>query len=178
VEYGQGFILSGARSFDFVPGAIISYTWASLDATVGTLAQNTPVVTQAPTLSVSMPAPVAPGSYQFQLQVTDTSGNVSQPDIVTLIVVDNQAPTAVLSLADVNGVPLSGNQLPYGSGFILNGNRSFDVGGGSIAAYVWTSLDATVGTLVQNVPVQTNVPTLAVSMPTPAAPAFISCSCR
>jgi len=117
---------------------------------------------------VGMPTPAAVGKYRLQLQVTDDSGNVSQPAIITLTVIDNQAPTAVLSATDSSGAPLNNNQLPYGSGFILDGSHSTDIGS-SIATYTWASLDATIGTLTVNTPVVTTTPTLAVNMPTPVA---------
>ncbi len=161
-SYGQGFTLNGSKSFDSGGGTISQYKWTSLDASTGNMTVNTPVSTTTPTFAVSVsPAnPLPPGVYHFQLQVVDTSGNVSTAASVSVIVVDNVAPTAVLT-APTN--------VAYGQGFTLDGSTSFDSGGGSISQYKWTSLDASTANMTVNTPVSTVTPTFAVSV-SPANP--------
>ena len=73
--------------------------------------------------------------------MADDSGNVSAPAQVMLIVLDTQAPTAVLTLNDEQGRPLPNNSIAFGRGFILNGKKSVDVGGGNIVSYTWSLVD-------------------------------------
>ena len=64
----------------------------------------TPVKTDDAVLTVQMPGEkLKVGKHTFQLQVTDDAGNVSAPATVLLIVVDNQAPTAVVVARDEAG---------------------------------------------------------------------------
>lgn len=101
-----------------------------------------PITTPDPKLVVTMPKKKLPvGGHNFELQTEDDSGNVSQPTRVLVIVIDDQAPTAVLTVHDEEGVPLPNNRLPYGKGFMLNGKRSVDFGGGKIVKYTWSLLD-------------------------------------
>ena len=100
-----------------------------------------PVTTSDASLSVSMPDhKLAVGQHSFQLQVEDDSGNTSAAAQLMVIVIDDSAPTAVLTLEDENGLPISNNRVSFGSGFILSGKRSLDIGG-SISGYTWTLLD-------------------------------------
>ena len=97
------------------------------------LQPNAPIEGTAPdaTLVVDNDAahPLKVGTYTFQLQVVDDSGNKSSPTTVKLTVIDNQAPTAVIS------APAT---VPFGTAFTLSGARSVDIGGGTIAKYIWT----------------------------------------
>lgn len=100
------------------------------------------VKTGDPVLTVnpgSNPLPV--GQHTFELTVADDSGNTSQPARIRVIVIDSQAPTAVLEVKDANGQPLPSNTLAFGTSFRLDGSRSVDVGGGQIASYTWTLVD-------------------------------------
>lgn len=72
--------------------------------------------------------PLKTGTYVFQLQVVDDAKNVSQPTAVKIVVVDDQAPNAVIDAPDRVG---------FGKGFTLSGKRSFDVGG-SVEGFIWT----------------------------------------
>ncbi len=93
-------------------------------------------------LVIEMPDQKLPvGGHTFQLQVEDDSQNVSAPAQVLVIVVDTQAPTAVVTLAGPDGRPVPDNRIPFGSSFILNGKNSVDVGGGRIVSYTWTLLE-------------------------------------
>lgn len=100
-----------------------------------------PIKTPDATLTVQMPREkLAVGRHTFQLQVIDDSGNVSVPAQVMLVVVDTQAPTAVLVVTDENGRALPDNRISYGVNFILNGSKSVDIGG-KITTYVWTLVE-------------------------------------
>lgn len=97
------------------------------------LVVNQPISSDEPLLTISIDTsqPLHSGSYQFQLVVTDDSGNNSQPATVRIVVVDDQAPTAVIDAP---------NSVGLGQDFALSGKRSIDVGG-KITKYVWTLID-------------------------------------
>ncbi len=100
-----------------------------------------PIKTNDATLTITMPdEKLRVGGHTFQLQVEDDSGNVSTPAQVMLIVVDTQAPTAVVTLNDADGRPLDNNTISFGQEFILNGKKSVDIGG-RIVSFTW-SLEA------------------------------------
>ena len=96
-------------------------------------AVNVDVTTAEPTVEVTVSAaqPLAIGRQRFRLIVVDDAGNRSAADEVTVIVADQDAPTAVLRAPSLVGV---------GRSFDLNGSASFDTGGGRIVEYVWTYL--------------------------------------
>ena len=77
--------------------------------------------------------PLAVGTYVFQLEVVDNAGNRSQPVLARIAVVDRQAPTAIISAP---------REVPFNSEFTLSGAESRDVGGGTIATYVWTLMQS------------------------------------
>jgi hypothetical protein len=88
-------------------------------------------------LVIQMPGQkLSVGQHRFSLSVDDDSGNVSQKALVTVIVVDTTAPTAVLDLRDEQGRTVTNGRIEFGSGFILDGRRSVDIGG-TIAKYTW-----------------------------------------
>lgn len=97
---------------------------------------NTPIEAAAPdaTLVVEIDAAhtLAVGAHTFQLVVVDTSGNRSAPVTARVVVADTQLPTAIIS---------GPRTVPFGSAFTLSGAASVDVGGGSIARYIWTRID-------------------------------------
>lgn len=92
---------------------------------------NQPIEADDATLVVTadpdQPLPV--GTHTFQLEVTDDSGNRSQPARFRLTVVDDQAPTAVITAPA---------RVSFGAEFTLSGADSVDAGGGRIVRYVWT----------------------------------------
>jgi len=94
---------------------------------------NADVVTDVPrvevTLSTEKPLPL--GKHRFRLIVVDDSNNKSIPDEVIVIIADQENPTAVIGAPSV---------APFGKSFTLDGSKSFDVGGGKIAQFVWTYL--------------------------------------
>lgn len=84
------------------------------------------------TISVDEQNPLSVGVYDFQLVVTDDSGNESIPATCKIVVVDNQAPTAVIDAPDRVG---------FGNDFALSGERSVDIGG-QLTKFVWTLIKA------------------------------------
>ncbi len=88
-------------------------------------------------LVIKMPNSKLPvGQHRFSLTVEDNAGNTSQPAIISVIVVDDQAPTAVVDLSDEQGRNVTNGRIAFGRGFILSGKRSTDIGG-TIAKYSW-----------------------------------------
>ena len=97
-----------------------------------------PIKTPDASLMISMPnEKLKVGSHTFQLLVEDDAGNVSVPARAVLIVIDTQAPTAVIVLRDAQGQPLENNTIGFGQEFILNGGKSVDIGG-NIVSYTWS----------------------------------------
>jgi hypothetical protein len=96
------------------------------------LQTNQPVEAAAPDSDLSIvvdpsrPLPI--GAHTFQLEVVDDSGNRSQPTQIRVIILDDQAPTAVISAP---------RTVPFGQSFTLSGRQSFDVGG-RITRFIWT----------------------------------------
>ena len=99
----------------------------------GNLKVNEPIEAAAPdaTLVIVIDAtnPLKVGSYTFQLEVMDDSGNRSKPVQARLFIQDEQAPTAIIS------APRS---VPFNTDFTLSGVESSDVGGGTISRFIWT----------------------------------------
>lgn len=71
-------------------------------------------------ISVDDQNPLPAGVYEFQLVVTDDSGNNSNPSVVRIIIADDHAPTAVI---DAPG------RVGFAEDFALSGKRSLDFGG-------------------------------------------------
>lgn len=94
---------------------------------------NEPIEAAAPdatlTITISPNQPLPVGTHVFQLEVIDDSGNRSQPTQFRLTILDDQAPTAVITGPE---------RVPFNREFSLSGERSRDLGGGTIARYVWT----------------------------------------
>jgi hypothetical protein len=91
------------------------------------------VVSDNPVVEVTITAanPLRVGRHVFHLDVVDDSGNKStKPDEVVVVVADTQAPTAVLQ-----ALP---SQVPFGQSFKLSGEKSFDVGGGTVVKWIFT----------------------------------------
>jgi hypothetical protein len=88
-------------------------------------------------LAIKMPQIKLPvGQHRFNLKIVDDSGNQSSAAQITVIVIDTEAPTAVLDLLDTQGRTITDGRVSFGSGFTLSGKRSVDVGG-SIVKYIW-----------------------------------------
>ena len=91
------------------------------------------IETEKPVIEVTIDRtnPLRVGRHRFKLVVVDDSGNESKSDEITVIVADQEAPTAVLVGPEIVG---------HGASFELSGERSFDAGGGTITRYRWTYL--------------------------------------
>jgi hypothetical protein len=94
---------------------------------------NADVLTDKPTVEVTLtPAkPLPLGRHLFRLVVVDDAGNKSVADEVQVLIADQENPTAVMNAPSL---------VAFGKSFALDGSKSFDVGGGNIAQYVWTYL--------------------------------------
>jgi hypothetical protein len=94
---------------------------------------NEPIEGAAPdailTIVIDPTNPMKVGSYTFQLEVMDDSGNRSKPVQARLFIADTQSPTAIISAP---------RTVPFATDFTLSGVESTDVGGGTIARYIWT----------------------------------------
>ncbi len=101
-----------------------------------TLRVNQPVKASAPDTNLEITLPsgttLKPGVYQFQLEVTDDSGNNSEPTQFRLIVADDQKPTAVIT---------GPSRVAVNTPFTLSAKNSVDVGG-QIKTYTWTLVQA------------------------------------
>ncbi len=97
---------------------------------------NADVTTDQPTVEVTLSTdkPLSLGRHRFRLIVVDDAGNKSIGDEVEVVVADQENPTAILSAPGV---------VDFGKSFVLDGSRSFDVGGGRITSYQWTYLGPT-----------------------------------
>ena len=93
---------------------------------------NADVVTAEPTVEVTVTRerPMGIGRQRFRLIVVDDAGLRSAPDEITVIVADQDAPTAVLRGPRITS---------FGRSFDLDGSASQDIGG-RIVQYVWTYL--------------------------------------
>lgn len=96
---------------------------------------NVPVESAQPTIVVELDPqkPLPRGRHRFQLEVVDDSGNLSEPDVMEVIVADRTRPTAVL-----NGPSI----VDIGKPFEITGVKSFDIGG-VIKTYRFTYLGPT-----------------------------------
>lgn len=96
------------------------------------LAVNQEISAAAPdsllTIQMDAAKPLPTGTYEFQLVVTDDSGNNSKPATVRIVIADDQAPTAVIDAPERVG---------FAKEFALSGKRSIDVGG-KLTKFVWT----------------------------------------
>jgi hypothetical protein len=98
-----------------------------------------PLETEDAQLRIEMPEKKLPvGQHPFQLTVADNSGNKSLPVTVLVVVLDTKAPTAVLVARNLEGQ--ASNKISFGQGFILDGSKSTDIGGGEIVRYSWRLL--------------------------------------
>jgi hypothetical protein len=107
------------------------------DITLEKLLAEQKVETADSSLVIQMPAQkLAVGQHRFNLTVEDDSGNLSNAAQITVIVVDTAAPTAVLDLLDDQGRTVVDGRIAFGSGFILSGKRSVDIGG-TVSKFIW-----------------------------------------
>ena len=87
------FVLDGSRSHDVPPGQIVAYRWTLLTGRGGGLILGRTVETTALLLTIwGSRDPLSPGRYTFELQVVDSSGNVSAPVQRAVSIIDGRIP--------------------------------------------------------------------------------------
>lgn len=93
-----------------------------------------PIETAEPKIEVDVNAdnPLPIGRHVFSLRVVDDSGNTSAPAEVEVVVLDDQAPTAILRAP---------RQVPPGQSFVLDGSESADLPPGRIVQFTWTMVE-------------------------------------
>ena len=107
------------------------------DITLEDILEHPTVSTTDSQLVIQMPNnKLNVGKHSFSLTVVDDTGNTSVPAVITVLVVDNEAPTAILDLHDEQGRIITDGVVSFGAGFMLSGKRSADIGG-TIVKYVW-----------------------------------------
>lgn len=103
--------------------------------TVNELRPNIAIKTSDPVLEIISEGGTLPvGPHIFRLVVVDSSGNQSAPVDVEVIIVDTQAPTAVLDV-------LPSSRVEQGTTFSLSGERSVGLAEGEPATYLWTLVE-------------------------------------
>lgn len=99
---------------------------------IGELTPNEPFKTEDPILELVMDSARLPiGPHTFRLVVVDENGNRSQPVTAQVIILDREAPTAVLDV-------LPGPEVEFGAPFTLSGERSSGIREGERVVYEWT----------------------------------------
>jgi hypothetical protein len=103
---------------------------------------NVPVAQTDPVVKVESTRadPIPLGANRFQLIVVDDAGNESEPTFVTVIVRDEDKPTAVLDMVNADG-KIVDPVAPFGNSFVLSGGRSSDIEPGKIVEYRFMLLD-------------------------------------
>jgi hypothetical protein len=111
---------------------------------MATFTKNVPITQPAPTITVDVTAtaPLPLGVNRFQLVVIDNAGNESAPVTIDIVVRDTGRPTAVLDLVNAAGAIVTPPNVAFGQSFTLSGRRSTDTGGGTVAQYRFTLIDA------------------------------------
>ena len=101
---------------------------------MSTFRVGTPIETKEPTIEVTVNSDsmLGVGRHVFRLVVVDDSGNVSKPSDAVVVVLDDQAPTAILKAP---------GRVSAGQSFMLDGSASTDLPPGKIATYTWTLVD-------------------------------------
>lgn len=92
------------------------------------------------TLVVKNDKPLPKGQYVFQLVVFDDADPANRSEVTdhTVIVLDDQRPTAVISR---DNKVVKSSRVGFNQPFTLSGEKSTDAGGGNIAKYVWTLIE-------------------------------------
>ena len=95
---------------------------------------GSPVKSDQPNVEVTITpnSSLSVGGHLFGLTVVDDAGNESQQTTFTVIVVDDEAPTAVLT---------GPSRVGFGKSFTLSGARSVDNPPGKITTFIFTLLD-------------------------------------
>jgi hypothetical protein len=83
------------------------------------------------TIEIDPNDPLLPGTYQIQLAVTDSQGNVSEPVVATLTISGDVRPKAAIKAPD---------KVEFGKDILLSAEGSKAVLPGGIKSYQWTLL--------------------------------------
>ena len=119
------------------------YHWRAPSPLVLTLSD-----TQPETTSLVAPAVTTETEYEVQLTVTDASGASVMDTLVLTVVPDNIAPTAVITVTDVNDV--SSHAFPAGVEVTLDASQSIDPDGGqNDLSFSWRQLSG--ASILENV---------------------------
>ncbi len=91
-------------------------------------------------LAITTDKPLAKGQYVFRLLVLDDAepANRSDPTEHTVIVLDDQKPTAIISR---DNIVSKSSRVGFNQPFKLSGEKSTDAGGGKIVRYLWTLVE-------------------------------------
>ncbi len=116
-------ILNGSASYD-PDGTIVSYSWVLVSGLGSVIISNSNQV-------IAGISGLTPGSYTFQLTVTDNSGATSNDSVTVTVNPANQSPVAIAGSDTTIYLP--------DSSFQLNASNSYDPDG-NITSYQWQEI--------------------------------------
>jgi chitodextrinase len=116
-------ILNGSASYD-PDGTIVSYSWVLVSGLGSVIISNSNQV-------IAGVSGLTPGSYTFQLTVTDNSGATSNDSVTVTVNPANQSPVAIAGSDTTIYLPASS--------FQLNASNSYDPDG-NITSYQWQEI--------------------------------------
>jgi Secretion system C-terminal sorting domain/PKD domain len=116
-------ILNGSASYD-PDGTIVSYSWVLVSGLGSVIISNSNQV-------IAGISGLTPGSYTFQLTVTDNSGATSNDSVTVTVNPANQSPVAMAGSDTTIYLPPSS--------FQLNASNSYDPDG-NITSYQWQEI--------------------------------------
>ncbi len=116
-------ILNGSASYD-PDGTIVSYSWVLISGLGSVIISNSNQV-------IAGISGLTPGSYTFQLTVTDDSGAISNDSVTVTVNPANQPPVAIAGSDTTIYLPVSS--------FQLNASNSYDPDG-NITSYQWQEI--------------------------------------
>ena len=119
-------ILNGSASYD-PDGTIVSYSWVLISGLGSVIISNSNQV-------IAGVSGLTPGSYTFQLTVTDNGGATSSDSVTVTVnpaIITNQPPVAIAGSDTTIYMPVSS--------FQLNASNSYDPDG-NITSYQWQEI--------------------------------------
>jgi hypothetical protein len=154
IGYAEDFELDGSGSSDTSPGEIETYRWRALTAAGGGLQLDQSFDTKDARFVVrASEDAVVLGAQRYRLVVVDKAGNVSAAAEITVLVVDDDTPTAVLTAPST---------VEQGAPFTLDGSGSSDAAPGALASWRWSAPSAAAGFVDGALSRTTTTPTLIV----------------